>query len=167
MTGPTPAQTRKLKEAFESVDKNWYVDTAVKEFRRKPMTIVEQILDFFWKKKHTVWEFYWWVRYRQRESDMLPLGNPIESDNLPVAGFPMKYKLNDDWSICEDDLEYLIKGPLVDQSLCEVLVPSAVECKKIWLFIQQYFRIAASIATFIGVVYRYFDELNAFFKGLV
>jgi hypothetical protein len=47
------------------------------------------------------------------------------------------------------------------------LVPSAVECKKIWLFIQQYFRIAASIATFVGVVYRYFDELNAFFKGFV
>ena len=50
MNGPTPAQKRNLNEAFESVDKYWYVDTAVKEFRRKPMTIAERILDFFGRR---------------------------------------------------------------------------------------------------------------------
>jgi len=72
MNGPTPDQQRRMQEAYDSVSKYWYVDFSTKELRRKPLKEMERYVNIFWKKRHSVWEFYWWlVRRRQRRHDGL------------------------------------------------------------------------------------------------
>jgi hypothetical protein len=93
MNTPTPEQKRKMQEAYDSVDQYWYADLSTQELRRKPLKGFPKFVNFFWKKRHPVWEFYWWLARRRAQEDMMPLNNPIESDNMPIKGFPMKYEL--------------------------------------------------------------------------
>lgn len=93
MIRPTPDQLRKTEAARDAVERYWYVDGKTKELRRRPMTGgVAQFLNVFWKKRHTVWEFYWWIRYRQGGADMAPLENPINSDNMRDRGLPVQVR---------------------------------------------------------------------------
>jgi len=163
MNGPTPDQQRKMQEAYESVGRYWYTDPATKELRRKPLTGFAGFINFFWKTRHTVWQFYWWLARRRAEEDMMPLDNPIQSDNMPIKGFPMKYELQGGWTIPRSDLKYLIKGPLASQGLNEILVPAALGWQRVWLYVRQFFTVTATAIGVVGAAVRWWPELSALY----
>jgi hypothetical protein len=159
MNTPTPEQKRKMQEAYDSVDQYWYADLSTQELRRKPLKGFPKFVNCFWKKRHPVWEFYCWLARRRAQEDMMPLNNPIESDNMPIKGFPMKYELKGGWTIPSEDLKYLVKGPLASQGLSEVIVPHALGLNKFLLFIRQFSRLLWSLIGIAGVTIRYWTEL--------
>ncbi len=164
MSGPTPDEMRKMQEAYESVGKYWYADLATKELRRRQPTGATKYVDLFWRKRHTVWQFYWWLARRRAQEDMIPLDNPIQSDNMPIRGFPMKYELQGGWTIPRDDLKYLMKGPLASQGLSEVLVPAALGWQRVWLFLRQFGVILGTLITLVGATIRWWPELLQLWK---
>jgi len=159
MNEPTPEQQRRVQEAYDSVNEYWYADLSTKELRRKPLKGFSKFINLFWKERHTVWGFYWWLAYRRAQADMMPLGNPIESDNMPIKGFPMKYELKSGWTIPREDLKYLVKGPLVSQGLTEVLVPHALGWQRLLLFIRKFGIILGALISIVGAIIRWWTEL--------
>jgi hypothetical protein len=95
---------------------------------------------------------------------MIPLDNPIQSDNMPIRGFPMKYELQGGWTIPRDDLKYLMKGPLASQGLSEVLVPAALGWQRVWLFLRQFGVILGTLITLVGATIRWWPELLQLWK---
>lgn len=97
---------------------------------------------------------------------MAPLGNPINSDNMPIAGFPMKYELQGGWTIPKDDLKYLMKGPLAAEGLKEVLVPHALGWQRIVLLFKQFGPVVSGVIAIVGTVVRYWAEFVSLVSGL-
>jgi len=149
--------------AYESVGKYWYTDFSTKELRRKPLKGFSKLLNLFWKTRHTVWEFYWWLARRRAEEDMIVFGNPIQSDNMPIPGFPMKYELQGGWTISRSDLKYLIKGPLASEGLTEILVPAALGWQRLWLFVRQFAPVVGALIGLVGALVRWWPELSALY----
>jgi hypothetical protein len=127
-----------MTEARDEVAQSWYADLTTKELRRKPLIGIWRVVDFFWKQKLPVWKFYWWLAYRSADAEMMPLGNPIQSDNMPIKGFPMKYELQSGWTIPKKDLKYLSDGPLATQGLQNILVPAALGWPRVLEVVKQY-----------------------------
>jgi len=166
VNGPTPDQLRKTKEAFQQVGEYWFVDLNTKELRRKSLSGFKWFTNLFWKKRHSVWEFYWWIRYRQAEPDMTAFENPIHSDNLPILGFPMKYELLNGWTIPKDDLKYLVNGPLASEGLSEILVPHALGWQRVIQFFKQYAApIISGAVVIFGSILRYWPEISLFLQS--
>ena len=164
MNGPTPDQQRRINEAYESVDQYWFVDLSTKELRRRPLLGIRRLINSFWKKRHTVWEFYWWIRRRQAQDDMMPLDNPIRSDNTPIKGVPTKYELQGGWTIPQDDMKYLIKGPLTSENnLTDILVPIDQPWERWMLYIKR-LGIMSPIIAVIGAIYHWRVELSELFQ---
>lgn len=147
MHGPTPDQQREIAEARKELSRYWYTDLKTKELRRRPLVGLPRLLNFFWKKRHTVWQFYWWLTYRRAEEDMIPLSNPIQSDNMPIKGFPIKYELLGGWTIPRKDLKYLKNGPLAAEGLQQILVPVALGWPRVLEFVKQFAPIAVTFAS--------------------
>tara|TARA_B110000211_G_scaffold234799_1_gene306359 strand:+ start:693 stop:1196 length:504 start_codon:yes stop_codon:yes gene_type:complete len=164
MNTPTPEQQRKVQEAGHSVDQYWYADLSTKELRRKPLKGFPKFVNLFWKKRHPVWEFFWWLVRRRAQDDMILLSNPIESDNMPIKGFPMKYELKGGWTIPSVDLKYLVEGPLASQGLSEVIVPHALGWKRFLLFIRQFGVLLTTLITIAGATIRWWAELVEFWN---
>jgi hypothetical protein len=137
-----------MKAAYEEVNRYWYPEFATKELRRRQLTGLSRVTDFFWRKKHTLWEFYWWLAFRQAQEDMIVFGNPIASDNMPIKGFPMKYELCNGWTIPTGDLKYLKGGPLASEGLRKVLVAPSLG----WARVLELFRQVAPIASTLAGV---------------
>jgi hypothetical protein len=121
----TPDFIRRRDRALQSVGSRWRLDFATKEIRRKPISRFQQLRQFLWREKNTVWEFYVWLRHRQAEPDAMAFPNQIDGDQIPVKGFPTKFSLSGGWTIPLDDLKYLKNGPLVSEDLKEILVPAS------------------------------------------
>ena len=164
MNGPTPDQQRKRQQAYESVGKYWYTDFATKELRHKPLKGFAKFINVFWKTRHTVWEFYWWLARRRAEEDMMPFRNPIQSDNMPTKGFPMKYELQGGWTIPQSDRKYLMKGPLTSEGLSEILVPAAVGWRRLLLLLRQFGAVVVAVISIVGAVIRWWPELLEIFE---
>ena len=156
---PSPDQKRRIEAARDSVNEYWYPDFKTKELRRRPCKGWRRLVDFFWKKRHSVWEFYWWIRFRQAQSDMIMFHNPIDSDNLPIEGFPMKYELKGGWTIPKSDLKYLRKGPLASEGLGKILVPAELGWQRVVQFFRQFGTVAAGVIAIVGTTIRYWEEI--------
>jgi hypothetical protein len=137
-----------MTAAREEVGRYWYPDFSTKELRRKRPTGLSRVFDFFWKTRHTLWEFYWWLAFRRAQEDMMAFDNPIESDNMPIAGFPTKYELRGGWTIPSRDLRYLKGGPLVSEGLKEILVKPSTG----WARVLELFRQVAPLASTLAAI---------------
>jgi hypothetical protein len=156
---PSPDQMRRIEAARKTVDEFWYTDLKTKELRRKPLHGWKKLLNLFWKRRHNVGELYWWIRFRQAEADMMPFHNPINSDNMPIEGFPMKYELQGGWTIPESDLKYLKKGPLASEGLTEILVPAELGWQRFVQFFRQFGVVISGVIAILGTAIRYWDEI--------
>jgi hypothetical protein len=132
-----------MQQARDDVGRFWYTDLKTKELRRRALKGLPRLIDVFWKKKHTVLQFYWWLAQRRADVDMIVFDNPIQSDNMPIKGFPMKYELLGGWTIPHADLKYLKGGPLAEEGLQRILVPASLG----WPRVLEVFRQVAPIAT--------------------
>ena len=130
-----PDLARKRNRAIQSVGSRWYLDFDTQEIRRKRMTLFQLLRHVLWPVKNTVWEFYVWLRHRQAEEDATLFSNQINTDQVPIKGFPRKYALAGGWTIPESDLKYLRDGPLVSEDLKDVLVPDARDWRPIVKFV--------------------------------
>lgn len=168
MNKPTPEQTRRIKKAHSDLQEYWNINPKTKEiFRIKENTRLAKFKRFFWKKKHTVWEFYWWIKQRWSQSDTIVFPFPINSDNMPIKGFPMKYELLNGWTIPKSDLKYLTNGPLASEGLQSILVQHNIGLKKIYKILGQYGRIiTATMATisFILLIVKNWEWISNLFR---
>ncbi|MBU1964211.1 MAG: hypothetical protein KKD24_00170 [Proteobacteria bacterium] len=162
----TPDMIRKRDEAVASVGKYWYLDFETKEIRRKPQNGVAALNQFFWKKRHTVWQFYVWLRHRQAEEDAMPFPDQIDSDNIPLKGYPKKYELKGGWTIPRNDLAYLTHGPLASEGRHEVLVPETNRWQSFLLVAKQAGILIGAGVTAIGACVRWWSELSIVFAKL-
>jgi len=155
----TPEQIRKRDHALKSVSEYWYLDFSSKEIRRKNQSLFSTIKHIFKKEKHTVWQFYVWIRHRQAESDAMAFPNQIRGDSIPIKGQPNKYKLSGGWTIPSKDLSFLTHGPLVSEFNNEILVPAKTKWERFVEFIKRAKIIIVVIISIISAIVSYKDEL--------
>jgi hypothetical protein len=147
----TPDLIRRRDKALKSVGDRWYLDFSTKEIRRKPVSGLAAVKQFFWRDRNTVWEFYVWLRHRQAESDAMAFPNQIDGDNLPIKGFPKKYALDGGWTIPPSDLKYLKDGPLASEGLHEILVPPSLGWPRVVSFFKQFAPIVTVISGMVAI----------------
>lgn len=61
--------------------------------------------------------------------DAIRLQFPVDHDNMPIKGFPIKYKLINGWTIPNSDIKYLTNGPLVSEDLRKIIVQHNIGIK--------------------------------------
>jgi len=159
----TPEFLRKRDAALKSVAEYWYLDFSTKEIRRRPQTGLAAVKQFFWKKRHTVWQFYVWLRHRQAESDAMAYPNQISGDPTPLKGFPNKHELKGERTIPSTDLPFLTHGPLASEGRSEILVPAINRWQSFFLFIKQTSIIVSALVTGVGACVRWWSELSSVF----
>lgn len=160
MNGPTPDQLRTIDKLVAEFEASWYLDGATKEIRRKPLSLWETLTNVFWKKRYSVFALYHWATRKWCLKEFNCYLFPIDHDNTPIKGFPMKYELQGGWSIPQDDLAYLIKGPLASEGLHEILVPAAMGWQRVWLFIRQFSAVIVALLSVVGAAVRWWPELS-------
>jgi len=138
MTAPTPDQSREIGRAVKSFSEDWYVDFKTKEIRRNPIQGWRRWLNVIWKRKYPVFALYWWAKHNWASELLIVFPFPIQSDNMPIEGFPMKYELLGGWTIPKDDLKYLTHGPLASEGLHNILVPASIGWQRIFEVIKQF-----------------------------
>lgn len=158
-----PELIRKRDTALKSVAEYWYLDFSTKEIRRKPQKGLAAIKQLFWKKRHTVWQFYVWLRHRQAESDAMAYPNQISGDSTPLKGFPNKYELKGGWTIPSTDLTFLTHGPLASEGRAEILVSAINRWQSGMLIIKQTGVVLGALITIIGACVRWWPELSSIF----
>lgn len=134
---PTPDDLRRIDQAVAAFDRDWYPDVATKEIRRKPRTHRKRLLDFLWRRKHTVFAMYWWAKQNWSSERLIVFSFPLRHDNMPLKGFPVKTELQGGWTIPKDDLKYLKAGPLASEGLHEILVPADIGWRRLLGFAKQ------------------------------
>lgn len=157
----TPEMIRKCGEAITSVGEFWYLDFKTKEIRRKPQHGLAALKQFLWKKRHTVWQFYVWLRHRQAEPDAMPFPDQIDGDNIPLKGYPKKYELKGGWTIPSSDLAYLTHGPLASEGRHEILVPESNRWQLFLLFAKQAGVLIGATVTGVGACVRWWQEISS------
>ena len=145
---PTPDDLRRIDQAVAAFDRDWEADVATKEIRRKPRTRSQHILDFLWKRKHSVFAMYWWVKSNWASEYLIVYTFPLRHDNMPLKGFPVKTELRGGWTIPRDDLKYLKAGPLASEGLHEILVPADIGWHRVLDFGKQ----VAPLATICSAI---------------
>lgn len=120
----TPDQDRRIKSAIGEVDQYWFADTQTKEIRRKALGGFERSCNLIWPRKHKVRELYWWVTENWAKERLIVFDFPMNHDNIPLDGFPMKFELQGGWTIPQSDRKYLTDGPLASEGLHKILVPA-------------------------------------------
>ena len=155
----TPEFIRKRDAALESVSEYWYLDFSTKEIRRKPQKEIAAFKQFFWKKKHTVWQLFIWLRHRYTAS----YPNQISGDSTPLKGFPNKYELKGGWTIPSYDLVFLTHGPLASEGRTEILVPAINRWQSALIIIKYTGIILGAIIAIIGACIRWWSELSSIF----
>ena len=163
MNGPTPDQLRTIDKLVTEFEASWYLDGATKEIRRKPLSHWQTLKNVFWKKRHSVFALYHWAKRKWCSNEFNCYHFPIDHDNTPIKGFPMKYELRGGWSIPQDDLAYLIKGPLASEGLHEILVPAAMGWQRAWLFIRQFSAVIVALLGVVGAAVRWWPELSSLY----
>jgi len=153
----TPEFIRKRDAALKSVGEYWYLDFSTKEIRRKPQTGFAAVQQFFWKKRHTIWQFYVWLRHRQAESDAMAYPNQISGDPTPLKGFQNKHELKNGWRIPSTDRPFLTHGSLASEGRTEILVPATSRWQQFIFIIQQ----GAILIAVAGSCIRYWPEISS------
>ncbi|MFT4900357.1 MAG: hypothetical protein ACI9U0_002161 [Flavobacteriales bacterium] len=159
MIPKTPEHERNIHKSKKEFDTNWYVDFETKEILRKPMSLMNRIKNFFWKDRFSIFSLYWWCTYRWVEGNAMSFPFPIQADNMPISGFPMKYELQGGWTIPTCDRKYLYKGPLASENLDTVIVPHQLGFQRFLNFLNQIKSIAMIFIPIIGVCIRYWTEI--------
>lgn len=159
MNGPTPDQIRTIDTLVQEFDKYWCLDGNTKEIRLKRISLGRRIMNFFWKKRFTVFAMYHWAKHKWISSEFNRYHFPIDHDNMPIHGFPMKYELRGGWSIPKRELSFLSKGPLAAEGLHPILVPAHIGWQKIVLWFKQLAPVIAGLITITGAIVRYWAEI--------
>jgi hypothetical protein len=163
--GQTADQVRETRRAFDRSNPHWSIDIDTKEIRHRPFMPMERVQNFRWPKKHTVWELYWWLRHMQFEHPIMSaLGNPINSDNMPIDGHPMECERQSGWTIPTTHLKFLKNGLLMAEYLTKILAPSSNWRSIVLGFVKQIaplFGIAAAVVT----IATKWDEFIHLFVG--
>jgi hypothetical protein len=163
--GPTADQKRKIQRAFERLKPHWTIDIDTKEIRHRELTRTERVRNLLWPKKHTVWELYWWLRHMHLEHPIMPaLGNPINSDNMPIDGHPTKYELQSGWTIPTAHVKFLKSGPLMAENLTKILVPSSSGLSIVLDFAKQIAPLFTIASAFVAIAIKW-DEVTTLFAG--
>jgi hypothetical protein len=149
----SPEEQRRIKKAIEKVDQFWTIDFNNLEIRHKPIiSRLKRFFNFFWKKKVTVMELYRWVQSRLADDVGIAYPIAMESDRVPIVGYPRKFRLLNDWSIAKKDLKYIIDGPLSTQDYKTILVDHNVGLGRVKKFLSQYGAIVTTFAATIGII---------------
>ena len=159
MISITPEHKRNINKCIKKFEANWYADFETKEIRRKPMSRMTRIKNFFWKDRFSICSLYWWCRHRWLEGNAAKYPFPIQSDNMPISGFPMKYELQGGWTIPTCELKFLYKGPLVSENLDAVVVPHLLGFQMLLSFLDQIKSIAMIFIPIFGLCIRYWTEI--------
>lgn len=146
MNRSTPDQLRNIDNLVRLFDNDWFADTSTKEIRRKPLTGWCRFFDVVWKRKHSIFAMYWWVKRNWASDRLIVHQYPIRSDNMPIKGFPVKCELQGGWTIPEADLKYLTNGPLASEGLHEILVPANLG----WRYALEVFKQLAPVVTIVA-----------------
>jgi len=157
----TPEFIRKRDAALKSVGEYWYLDFSTKEIRRKSQTGFAAVKQFFWKKRHTIWQLYVWLRHRQAEPDAMAYPDQISGDPTPLKGFPNKHELKGGWTIPTTDLPFLTHGPLASEGLTEILVPATNRWQQTIFFIKQAGIIVSALIAVAGSCVRWWSEISS------
>ena len=147
----TPDLIRRRDLALKSVGARWYLNFKTREIRRRELSGIDSIRQFFWRDRNPVWEFYVWLRHQQAEPDARCFSNPIDGDNIPIKGFPKKYALQGGWTIPQDDLKYLSDGPLASEDLHEVLVPPALGLARVIDAVKQFAPVVTVMSGLVAI----------------
>lgn len=164
----TPEQKREIEDIFLELNKYWSIDYKTKEIRRVlPQNWKQKLSHFFWKKRNTVEELFWWAdRYFAKNmQETIVEMSPIKCDGMEIEGFPMKYKLSSGYKIPTKELKYLKNGPLASETLDKILVQHAIGWNRIALFFKQWGWIVTAIVgtiTLIGYLIKLSKVINEF-----
>jgi len=161
----TPSESRIREKEINSFDEHWYIDTQTSEIRHKPLSVFYKIIDFFWRKKHTVADLYWWSVKKWDSSEMISCPNAIKHDNVPIVGFPRKHQMKNGWTIPTKDFKYLYEGPLVDETGNKILIKHQSKIQKLVSIFSQ-LRPLSWIITLIIACYRYRNEISDLWSHL-
>ncbi len=132
--GPTPEQLAVIESVADRFNEDWELVFKTREIRRRKRNWLRVIRDFVWPRRHTVFVMYWWCNrlytgsYEYDQSTYMPFTFPLEHDNMPFPGHPVKYRLIS-WRIPKRDMRYLIRGPLADAANNDVII---VDDKTTW-----------------------------------
>ena len=120
---------KKLAKAFSE---DWELElNDIPKIRYKKIAGVKGLYKKIRRKKHTVFAMYWFFNYEYvRNEHLQKFHFPINHDNTPVKGVPMKYTLQGRWIIDDEDLSYLRAGPLLDQDYMEIVKPEPQNGKR-------------------------------------
>lgn len=153
--GPSPEQQAEIDRVVELFDKDWAIDVKAMEIKRKQRGFFQKLRDIFWPRRHDVFALYWWLKHefhQKNRPNLMPFTFPVNHDNLPIPGYPMKYEIIGKWSIPKSDLKYLKKGPLARVSTNEVLVSHQIGFERFRSFIQVWWPAVVAFAIIIGLV---------------
>jgi hypothetical protein len=162
---PTPDQHRQIERLTKSFAEDWYLDFATKEIRHKDAQGLRRLVDLLWRRRHKVFALYWWCKKQFAEPHAMAFPFPIRHDNMPIAGFPVKYELQGGWTIPRRDLRYLLKGPLASENLSEVLVAHDLGWQRFLNLVRKFGPLGA-LVTFAGVLVRYWPEMRKVWEWL-
>lgn len=160
MNSPTPDQIRTVDTLVQEFDEYWYLDGKTKEIRLKPFSLGRKIKNCIWKKRFTVFAMYHWAKDKWLYNEFNRYYFPIDHDNMPIHGFPIKYELKGGWSIPKREVTFLAKGPLAAEGLHPILVPADMGWQKIVLWFKQLAPIIGGLITIIGAIIRYRAEIG-------
>ncbi|TYA78534.1 hypothetical protein [Seonamhaeicola marinus] len=160
----TPEQKREIEKIYSELNKYWFLDYKTKEIRRRlPENWKQKLGNFFWKKRNTVEELFWWVdRYFANNMEATIVeAFPIKCDGMEIKGFPMKYKLSSGYKIPKKELKYLKNGPLANEALNEILVTHSIGWNKIVLIFKQYGWIVTTMVATATIIGRLIDLIKS------
>ena len=134
MSKLTPSDLRKREKGIKSFDEHWYIDVKTKEIRHISLNGWSKLIDLFWRKKHKISDLYWWSSRKWASSQMMPFNNAIKHDDVPIAGFPRKHQMQNEWTIPSEDMKYLYEGPLVDVTGHKILIKHQSKIQRFVLY---------------------------------
>ena len=155
--GPTPEQKAEIERVVARFDLDWMIDLKTKKIKRKPGNIFQKVRDIFWPRRHSVFALYWWLKYLYHQKDrqnLMAFTFPINHDNMPIPGYPIKYEIIGDWSIPKKDLRFLIKGPLARIAPEDVLVTHQIGLERIKSFAIAWGPVITLIAGGLTIIIR-------------
>lgn len=115
------------KLVTSKMEKNWEVDVKNQEIRLKKRPWYIRLFHFLIVYRYSVRELYIFVYDQFHAPDkiesMMPFEFPINHDNIKKPkGVPFNYVMQGGWSIREEDLKKIIRGPLISENGDKLLV---------------------------------------------
>ena len=112
------------KEIALHAARHWELAAEVREIRLKRVGFLGKIRRFLWRPTFEVLGIYRWIMWTISDLENIYLPVPIRRDEIRPSELPIKYQLQNGWTIPKDDLKFLKSGPLVSQNGYQVLVPA-------------------------------------------